>query len=112
LSQRLTLPKSFVIEEEEQLVLPIQNFRDDDRPTGGGAELVTLERRNRLGLVVEIVLGVKVGVAQKLEGGAMNLVRAALGGDVDLADAAAVLGLELPAFDLKLLERVEEGSSR
>ncbi len=42
----------------------------------------------------------------------MNLVRAALGGHVDLADAAPVFGLKLPAFDLELLERVERGQQQ
>src|SRR5207249_8843257 len=67
LSERLAFAQSFVIEEEEELVLTIENLGNDHRSTGSSAELVTLEGRNRLRLAIEIVLGVEVGVAQKLE---------------------------------------------
>ncbi len=42
----------------------------------------------------------------------MDPVRATLGGNVHLADAAAVFRLELPAFDFEFLERVKRGQQQ
>jgi hypothetical protein len=75
----------------------------------GAAKLILLEGSPLA--IVKVVSRVKVGIAQKLEDVAMELVRAALGDHIDLAAGkVAILGVEVAGQDTKLRERVEVGN--
>src|SRR4051794_15411467 len=92
-----------VVGEEEMLLL-------HDRPAEAEAVLIevirTLHARRRLDRV-DVVVRVVAAVAQKVERGAVELVRARLGNDVDDAPArAAVLGRVGVGVDLELLHGV------
>src|SRR5262245_24955181 len=95
-SQGFSLAESLPRKQPEQTVL-------DDRTVCRDAVLVALERWNRLVAAVEEVLRIESGVAQELEGRAMDRVRPALGRDVDLRNRSAVLRLENAALYLELL---------
>ena len=99
---RLPDPRPLVIGKEEQLVL-------DHRTAECGAELVLLERHDRRGGIVEIVLGVERRVAQEFVDTAVKLVAAGLQQDVDDRSAAPDVGPEIVGLYLEFLDGINRG---
>src|SRR6266446_1341126 len=99
------LSQAFIVGKEECVLL-------DDRPTGGGAELVPLEGRHyqiarRVLQTVEEITGVELAVPQKFIGGAMNRVRAGARSRVDYSTGSlAIIGWGIARHHGKLLDRI------
>src|SRR5207302_5485298 len=104
--EREILPQSLVAPEVEQRVL-------DDRAAGRAAELVARERRIHLRAGrgvdrIEEVRLVELAVAEELEHGAVEAVRARLRHGADhAAGGAAELGGVVVRLDAELLHRVD-----
>ena len=79
---------------------------DDDRTADGAAELVLVQGVSGCG---EVAVRVEYAIAQKLECGAMELITARLGDDVDHpARALAELRVVVAGLYAELLQRVRE----
>ena len=93
------LPDALKRAHEERAVVPVVEARDYHRPTQHRAELVALRRVLRDRAVLEIAAGVERFVLEKLVGGAVEVVRAALGDDVHVdAEEGAVSADVLPVW--------------
>ena len=66
----------------------------------------------RRAAAVKVVFRVQLGVTEKFEGGAVQLVGAALGLDVHLRNGAPIFGLKESGFDLKLLKSLNRGQQQ
>ena len=61
----------------------------------------------------EVIAGVKIGVAQELEGVAVELIAAGLGENQDLAAAVvAIFGVKATGEDTEFFDRIEIGNDR
>ena len=60
------LTSPLIIEKEKRPVFAAIDFRDEDRSTRAEAELVQLERRNRVGGGIKKVFGIEGAIPQKL----------------------------------------------
>ncbi len=94
------LTKTFVVEEEEDLVFM-------ERTAEGTAELVLVQGRLAADIGLEIAACVQIGVAKKLPYPAVKLVGAVAGNDVDGGAAgAAILRAHVVGDHLKLGDRI------
>jgi hypothetical protein len=103
----LTLTVAFIGEEEEGLVAPVVEVRNEDGAADSDTELILPQRIDR---GEEVIPGVEGRVAEELPDGAVELVGAALGDDVD--DAAgdlAELGKVVMGLHLELLNVIDDG---
>ncbi len=104
----LTAAESFVIGEEEELVLAVIQLRDQDRPTCGEPELILakLTLLNSAG-VFEEVRSIQFIVAQEFPDGAVESVGAGLDGGVENGGTgAAELGAEIGSLHFEFFHRV------
>ena len=101
------MPERFIVAHEEQLVFPVEDFRDDHRAAECAAVLVPLEGiLRRTSRPERIVLGVHLFVPQELKRRPVVLVAAALGQHVDLRRRPAELSRINTCLHLEFLQRV------
>src|SRR5262245_12156849 len=104
--ERLAFAQPLPVEEKEQSIPAVEAWQFH-RPIDRQPILVALERWNRGGRTVEVVLRVESGVAHKLEKCPVILVCPGFRRDVYLRDRSPVLGVEKAGLDLELPDRVD-----
>ena len=90
ISLSLTDALSFVVAEEEEFVLAIEEMRDYYRAAQVGAKLIQVKRRDRISAGIEIVFSVEIRVTKEFIQSAMILVGAGTERDVDDGRPAAI----------------------
>ena len=93
------MPEPFVIPKEKHSVA-------FDRSAQGSAVRVAVERGNRRGRPIEIILGVHRAIAHEVVSRAMELIRSRFGHSVHHGAVAPVLGAVRVGQDLKLRDRI------
>src|SRR6202040_104714 len=102
--------RGVVVSHEEQAVLAVEQFRNQNRSRQSEPELVALEGIfGRVHGSERVGARIESGVAQELEQSAMKAVASGLGGDINLAGGAAKLGREDAGLHLELLNGVDGG---